>query len=341
MIAAGDASHERLRDARRPARSATGRGREHADPPRPAADPPPPPPLGGPARRRPPRRARRSRSCGSGTSRLPRGTPDYHALLVLNMVLGGQFVSRINMNLREDKGYTYGARTGFDLRRGPGPFVLQASVQSDATADAIREAIGELRAIRGERPVTARGARARTRRAHARLSAQLRDRRAGRPRRPRSWRSTTCPTTTSRPSCRGCWRSRRTTSPRAAATHLASRAAAAPSIVGDRDTHRRLARHRLELGERVSRGGAGWREGRPVSQPRRARRAALRRRAGSRAARRARHRPRPRLRAQSSRSLAAPRHRARAHPAAAHLGRATSPARSSKPAAARWQPGRA
>ena len=59
-------------------------------------------------------------------------TPDYHALLVLNMVLGGQFVSRINMNLREDKGYTYGARTGFDFRRGPGPFVLQASVQSDA-----------------------------------------------------------------------------------------------------------------------------------------------------------------------------------------------------------------
>lgn len=84
----------------------------------------------------------------------PRATPDYHALLVLNMVLGGQFVSRINMNLREDKGYTYGARTSFDFRRAPGPFVLQASVQSDATADAVREAIGELRAIRGERPVT-------------------------------------------------------------------------------------------------------------------------------------------------------------------------------------------
>ena len=51
---------------------------------------------------------------------LPRSTPDYHALLVLNMILGGQFVSRINMNLREDKGYTYGARTSFDFRRGPG-----------------------------------------------------------------------------------------------------------------------------------------------------------------------------------------------------------------------------
>jgi predicted Zn-dependent peptidase len=83
-----------------------------------------------------------------------RSTDDYHALLVLNMVLGGQFVSRINMNLREDKGYTYGARTSFDFRRLPGAFSLQVSVQSEATADAIREAIGELRAIRGDRPVT-------------------------------------------------------------------------------------------------------------------------------------------------------------------------------------------
>ena len=42
------------------------------------------------------------------------------------MILGGQFVSRINLNLREDKGYTYGARTAFEFRRAPGPFVLQA-----------------------------------------------------------------------------------------------------------------------------------------------------------------------------------------------------------------------
>ncbi|HEY7055728.1 MAG TPA: pitrilysin family protein [Vicinamibacterales bacterium] len=86
---------------------------------------------------------------------LPRSTPDYHAALVLNMILGGQFVSRINMNLREDKGYTYGARTAFEFRRAPGPFVLQASVQSDTTVDALREALAEIRAIRGERPVTA------------------------------------------------------------------------------------------------------------------------------------------------------------------------------------------
>ena len=58
-------------------------------------------------------------------------------------------------NLRERKGYTYGARTSFDFRRGRGPFALHASVQSDATADAVREALVELRAIRGDRPVTA------------------------------------------------------------------------------------------------------------------------------------------------------------------------------------------
>jgi zinc protease len=86
---------------------------------------------------------------------LARRSPDYHAALVLNMILGGQFVSRINMNLREDKGYTYGARTAFEFRRSPGPFVLHASVQHDAAADALREALGEIKAIRGERPVTA------------------------------------------------------------------------------------------------------------------------------------------------------------------------------------------
>lgn len=84
-----------------------------------------------------------------------RDTPDYHALMLLNMILGGQFVSRVNMNLRQDKGYTYGVRTGFDLRRGLGPFVLQTSVGTEVTAPAIREALAELEGIRGERPATA------------------------------------------------------------------------------------------------------------------------------------------------------------------------------------------
>jgi predicted Zn-dependent peptidase len=85
----------------------------------------------------------------------PRSTPDYHALLVLNAVLGGQFVSRINLNLRERRGYTYGARTAFEFRRHAGPFSLATSVQTDATAHAVEESLAEMAAIRGERPVTA------------------------------------------------------------------------------------------------------------------------------------------------------------------------------------------
>jgi zinc protease len=84
-----------------------------------------------------------------------RATPDYHALVVLNTILGGQFVSRVNLNLRQDKGYTYGVRTGFDLRLGLGPFVLQTSVQSDKTVPAIRESLREIGDIGGARPATA------------------------------------------------------------------------------------------------------------------------------------------------------------------------------------------
>lgn len=83
-----------------------------------------------------------------------RTTPDYHALVVMNAVLGGQFVSRINLKLREEKGYTYGARTGFDWRRGIAPFALQASVHTAATADAISDSLRELESIRGSRPPT-------------------------------------------------------------------------------------------------------------------------------------------------------------------------------------------
>lgn len=82
-----------------------------------------------------------------------RDTPDYPGLLVLNSVLGGQFVSRVNLKLREEKGYTYGARTGFDWRRGISPFSLQASVHTAATADAIADSLNEIDAIRGGRPV--------------------------------------------------------------------------------------------------------------------------------------------------------------------------------------------
>jgi zinc protease len=83
-----------------------------------------------------------------------RDTPDYHALLLLNMILGGQFVSRVNMNLRQAKGYTYWVRTDFDLRRGLGPFVLQTSVGTEVTSPAIREALNEIDQIRHTRPAT-------------------------------------------------------------------------------------------------------------------------------------------------------------------------------------------
>src|SRR4029453_2575245 len=84
-----------------------------------------------------------------------RNSPDYPALLVMNAVLGGQFVSRINMKLREEKGYTYGARTGFDWHKGLAPFVLHASVQTAATGEAVSDALHEFEALRSERPVTA------------------------------------------------------------------------------------------------------------------------------------------------------------------------------------------
>ena len=83
-----------------------------------------------------------------------RNTPDYFPLLVMNTALGGQFTSRINLNLREAKGYTYGAQSSFDFRREPGPFSVQTSVQTDVTANAIQEVLGELHAVRDGRPLT-------------------------------------------------------------------------------------------------------------------------------------------------------------------------------------------
>jgi predicted Zn-dependent peptidase len=90
-----------------------------------------------------------------GHASAARSTPDFHVLLILNTILGGDFVSRLNLNLREAKGYTYGVRTGFNLRRGIGPFVMQTSVGTDVTGPAIREALAEIRAIGDTRPATA------------------------------------------------------------------------------------------------------------------------------------------------------------------------------------------
>ena len=85
---------------------------------------------------------------------IPRLHPDYHAVAVMSMILGGLFNSRLMTNLREDKGYTYGAYAGFDLRRGAGPFSARAAVNTEVTVPAIRELLQELERIR-QAPVTA------------------------------------------------------------------------------------------------------------------------------------------------------------------------------------------
>lgn len=84
-----------------------------------------------------------------------RATADYHALLLWNAALGGQFVSRLNLNLRQAKGYTYGVRSGFDFRRDPGPFSVHTSVQPSATVDALAEILREIDEMCGARPMTA------------------------------------------------------------------------------------------------------------------------------------------------------------------------------------------
>lgn len=74
--------------------------------------------------------------------------------MVMNSILGGQFSARVNMNLREDKGYTYGARTGWSLRKGAGPFEASADVQTAVTKESVVEFLKELKGIRGDIPVT-------------------------------------------------------------------------------------------------------------------------------------------------------------------------------------------
>jgi zinc protease len=84
----------------------------------------------------------------------PRSDPDYIALETLNTILGGGFVSRLNMNLREDKHWAYGAGSGLSSAEGQGPFVVRAPVQTDKTSESIQEMVKELREIIGPRPPT-------------------------------------------------------------------------------------------------------------------------------------------------------------------------------------------
>jgi zinc protease len=84
----------------------------------------------------------------------PRNTPDYMALQVMNFILGGHFQSRLNANIREEKGYSYGVGSGFSYGKGPGPFNAGGDVVSDKTDAALIEFMKELRGIHGGRPIT-------------------------------------------------------------------------------------------------------------------------------------------------------------------------------------------
>jgi predicted Zn-dependent peptidase len=82
-----------------------------------------------------------------------RSTSDYFALQVMNTILGGAFTSRLMQNLRETHGYTYGAGSGFGLRRSAGPFTASAEIVTAKTDSALIEFIKELRAIRDTVPI--------------------------------------------------------------------------------------------------------------------------------------------------------------------------------------------
>ena len=79
-----------------------------------------------------------------GAVGVPRSTPDYFPIEVMNTILGGAFSSRLNMNLREKHGYTYGASSAFDMRVSTGLFIATAGVQTDKTSESLQEFFNEL-----------------------------------------------------------------------------------------------------------------------------------------------------------------------------------------------------
>ena len=144
-----------------------------------------PPSLAAPAAP-PDRRVRLVHRAGAPQSELrvghagpPRRTEHYHALVTLNALLGGQFTSRINRNLREARAITYGARTSFEMRRSGGIFSCDTSVQADATAVAVTEILRECRdvaadgAIGAEELATAKASLTRGYARHFETASQL------------------------------------------------------------------------------------------------------------------------------------------------------------------------
>lgn len=93
-------------------------------------------------------------SVSIGQVGIERSNPDYYAVQVMNSILGGGGTARLFMNLREDKGYTYGAYSRFTYRKGAGPFSASGEIQTISTKEAIQEFLKELNGIRGSRPIT-------------------------------------------------------------------------------------------------------------------------------------------------------------------------------------------
>ncbi len=147
LIAVGDLDPDDL----------TARLAELFDPPQDGPAPPPPaiapPPLPGLSLHLVARPRAAQTELRVGHAGVPRDHPDRFALALLNSILGGKFTSRINLNLRERHGYTYGAESRFVPRQGPGPFQVAAAVATEAVAAALAEILAELRRIRQE-PVT-------------------------------------------------------------------------------------------------------------------------------------------------------------------------------------------
>jgi zinc protease len=84
----------------------------------------------------------------------PRNTPDFYALSVMNTILGGMFQSRLNANIREEKGYSYGVNSGFAYGKGPGAFRAGGDIVTAKSDAALVEFMKELRGILGARPIT-------------------------------------------------------------------------------------------------------------------------------------------------------------------------------------------
>lgn len=90
----------------------------------------------------------------AGVVAIDRSNPDYYAVQIVNSILGAGSSGRLFKNLREDKGYTYGAYSLFTTRKGPGPFLAGGDFQTGSTKESIIEIVKEVDGMRGGIPIT-------------------------------------------------------------------------------------------------------------------------------------------------------------------------------------------